>query len=412
VWEFNAKEGPCLNAAEIWNIIMQYSISAPEFLDPDDGSDRFPPWVIKNRHLLAFETYRKAECTRNALQRVCKSWHEFLCRYAHRFVRMCDVVHGKILAHYLKSAIRISFQGHNVSWCDRCQPELFLSDFLSQSPPGPSYDRLCKGIIEARAPFKVEIIDYSEMAQHILRNLNSSVIFPNVVSIYGTDESTPNIIESFPLLRYLNMGLDWFGGELLTLSSSTLTNMHLCYTIPNPSFTVFTDTSIQLPALRHLYIEGSEYEELYEYDEPAWVPLLKIVGKELKTLFFDKEQICTREDVLKDIWALCPKLEELSTINRCFLANSTPPPKGHPIHTLELHWLQITYKGTLELPDWPGLRTLRIHERWHEWEARKHGPLTSALIEWLKLRRIAFEDNVGESYTEYFTRIEPEGSPL
>jgi hypothetical protein len=402
--------------AEIWSIILRYSISAPEFLDPDDGADRFPPWLIKNRRFMGLEGYRKAECTRIALQRVCKSWHEFLRPYTHRFVRMCDVAHGRVPVYYLQSAIRISFGDHGLSCCDDCLPEQFLSDSPYQTRPGLSYIELCEKIIEVRASFGAKIFDCETGMWPILRKVSLSVLFPNLESIYGLDRgmNIPRVetIEKLPLLRHLHTGIDWFEERPLSLSSSTLTNLHLGFIIPNPSFTVFTDLGIQLPALRHLHIEYSEYE-LDEYDEPAWIPLLKAVGKQLKTLFLQKEVFCTKEDVLKDIWTLCPKLEELSAVDEMFISHrTTPPPREHPIHTLGLNWHQISYQGTLELPDWPVLRTVRIHERWNNWMGRKCGPLTSAQLELLKLRRITLEDNVGEPYTEYFTRIESEGGSL
>jgi hypothetical protein len=403
--------------AEIWSIILRYSISAPEFLDPDDGADRFPPWLIKNRRFMGLESYRKAERTRIALQRVCKSWHEVLRPYTHRFVRMCDVAHGMVPVYYLQSAIRISFGDHGLSCCDDCRPEQFLSGSPYQTQPGLSYIELCESIIDPRTSFGAKIFDCESAMWLILRRVPLSVLFPNLESVYGlyggiSTSKVVEMIETLPLLCHLHIGLDWFDDRPLSLSSSTLTNLHLRFMITNPSFTVFTDLGMRLPALRHLHIEYSEYE-LDEYDEPAWVPLLKVVGKQLKTLFLQKEDFCTKEDVLKDIWTLCPKLEELSAIDEVFIAyRTTPPPREHPIHTLGLNWHQISYQGTLELPDWPGLRTIRIHERWNNWLGRKCGPLTSAQLELLNLRQITLEDSVGESYTEYFTRIESERVPL
>ncbi|PVG04332.1 hypothetical protein CPB86DRAFT_693815, partial [Serendipita vermifera] len=92
---------------EIWQLILQCAISAPEFLHPNYWADRFPSWVIKNREILDFKQYLEAEDTRLPLRRVCKTWDEYLRKYVHRFVHMCDVVHGNVPVQYLQYAIRI-----------------------------------------------------------------------------------------------------------------------------------------------------------------------------------------------------------------------------------------------------------------------------------------------------------------
>ncbi|PVF98528.1 hypothetical protein CPB86DRAFT_705038, partial [Serendipita vermifera] len=95
--------------AEIWQWILRYAISVPEFFDPDYWVDRFPPWVIKRRRKLDFGEYKKAEATLNSLRRVCRRWDQYLRKYAHRFVVMSDVVvHGKVPVQYLRSAMRTS----------------------------------------------------------------------------------------------------------------------------------------------------------------------------------------------------------------------------------------------------------------------------------------------------------------
>ncbi|PVF97172.1 hypothetical protein CPB86DRAFT_707531, partial [Serendipita vermifera] len=92
---------------EIWQMVLRYAVAAPEFLDPDYWVDRFPPRVIEERVLLDFKSYEKAEVTRTTLQKVCRSWDEYLRQYAYRFVHMHDVVQGNISTDCLHSAIRI-----------------------------------------------------------------------------------------------------------------------------------------------------------------------------------------------------------------------------------------------------------------------------------------------------------------
>ncbi|PVG04333.1 hypothetical protein CPB86DRAFT_693642, partial [Serendipita vermifera] len=94
--------------AEICQMILRYAISVPEFLDPDYWVDQFPPWVIVNRgSSYSLKRYIKAETIRKSLRRVCRRWDVYLRQYAHRWVRMCDIVHGTVRAKYLRSAIRI-----------------------------------------------------------------------------------------------------------------------------------------------------------------------------------------------------------------------------------------------------------------------------------------------------------------
>jgi hypothetical protein len=109
---------------EIWQMILRYSISVPDFLDPDEGLDQFPPRVIAQRGWSDSSSYYEAERTRNVLQRVCRSWNSYLQQYAHRFVRIDDVVHGNVPLRYLQSAIRFSVgaHGHQNELCYDCKP--------------------------------------------------------------------------------------------------------------------------------------------------------------------------------------------------------------------------------------------------------------------------------------------------
>ncbi|PVG04351.1 hypothetical protein CPB86DRAFT_660446, partial [Serendipita vermifera] len=72
---------------EVYQIILRYSISVPNFLDPD-AVDRIPAWAIHQSKWNNQTEYWAAERTRNSLRRVCKSWDHYLHRYGHRFVRI------------------------------------------------------------------------------------------------------------------------------------------------------------------------------------------------------------------------------------------------------------------------------------------------------------------------------------
>jgi hypothetical protein len=389
---------------EIWHIILRYSISVPGFLDPDDLVDRFPPWVINSRDWSDPKFYYKTESVRNTLQRVCRVWDEYLRSYAHRYVRMIDVVHGMVPAHYLRSALRVSFQGHDFEWCDSCKPELLPRQYNNEG-----YLSFWYFFLRQAKPFKTEILEYGPSEYNLMEEFISPLFFPDLVRIHAMDEamSPEEVImfaESIPSFRHMYTELIWYEGELFSLKSSTLTTLILSFSIPNTSSMLFTDKSLQLPALRHLHIEDCTYEQPNEYEEPAWLPLLRITGKELRTLFLPYEVKCTKGDVPKEIWSLCPKLEDLCLQSGFII----PPPIGHPIHTLGLPQYRVSHENPLEdcVPYWPGLHTVRITNSWEDWMKDSFGPLTSSQLKWLHSRRIRLEDQQGEPYTEYISRTE------
>jgi hypothetical protein len=193
---------PC----EIWEMILQYSISAPDFLDPDGMADRFPPWVILKRDKVGLKTYLRAEAVRCTLLRVCKSWIKYLRKYAHRFVRMYDVVHGNVPLEYLNTAIRVFFDGHYDIFCAACKPELSEQYGLEISKNKSGYWGLCSRILEQGEPLKAKILDYGWDAKHILSRHNLARSLPDVVRVQetgGYELPADNIIDFTDSLRSL-----------------------------------------------------------------------------------------------------------------------------------------------------------------------------------------------------------------
>jgi hypothetical protein len=400
---------------EIWHTILRYSISVPDFFDPDELVDRFPPWVIVNRPRSTFTSYYEAERTRNALQRVCRSWNEYLQRYAHRYVRILDVIHGYVPLHYLETAIRVSLEDddHHDLMCYDCKRGNILPE--SEGPDGwdetSNYANLRNHILEQIESLEAIILDHGRYGDLLLPSDGLSEILPNLVCVHDTGASITeykviNMINSIPALRYLYIPLDCFHDKLLSLKSSTLTTLHFSFTIPDPSCIMFTNENLHLPALRHLYIEECQYGRPDYYDEPAWMSLVKIVGKELRTLFLPGEIGCRMRTVPEAIWKHCPKLEDLAL--EFMEPPVEPPPMGHPIHTLSAHEpLDRLQTPLQDVPDWPGLRTVRVDSTWDRWKAR-YGLLESSITEKLALRCISLEDKRGESYIEYLFRGELE----
>jgi hypothetical protein len=146
-----------------------------------------------------------------------------------------------------------------------------------------------------------------------------------------------------------------------------------------------------------------------EYPEPAWLFFVRAVGKELRTLKIPDEECCTMREVPEEIWGLCPKLEDFFPY---MLLLKTSPPAGHPIHTITVGSYGITNEEDLQesLPDWPGLRTIRINESWDTCMARFRAPLKSSHLQWFASRCLALEDERGEPYAEYMSRFESKQS--
>jgi hypothetical protein len=388
---------------EIWQTILQHSLSAPDLFDPDYLVDQFPPLVINYRRWYTKDRYLEEERSLNALRRVCRSWNEFLRRYAHPFVSMEEVVHGNVPLQYLKSAIRILFEGHENSYCEKCKPGLFGID--SSRVPFLGFFRQ---ILEREQPLPAKMLDFVWSMTEIYEEFPLSSIFPNLVHVRGSSRQITTVIEmieSLPSLRHMHIPLNWFEDRARSLKSTTLTTLDLAFS--NHSV-IFTDEIIQLPTLKHLHIDAIRCSGYLRPNEPIWLSLLKAVGKELRTLQLPWEEgefsIITGE-----IWGLCPKLEDVSPWTTLWKA----PPVLHPIHTIGVAADWITKESSLEdsIPDWPGLRTVRINTKWEFWMEYGLGPLTSSQMEWLG-SRICLQDCMGETYTDHLSGVESRKSEL
>jgi hypothetical protein len=387
---------------EIWQIILRYSISVLDFLDPDEGLDRFPPWVVAKRGWSKESSYYEAERTRNALRRVCRSWNEYLQQYAHRFVRIKDVLHGNVPMQYLQTAKRISlgdYGHHDEAFCIYCKHKEFI--------PPPywykfNYSSLCGYILQSQSPLRVETLDYGVFASMVLAEANLSQIFPKLVRFQAMNVTmelgeTIKMIESLPSLRHIYVELAFSSYEIpkiKSLTSSTLTTLYLSsYGQTYSPLTTLERATIYLPALRHLRFDHVQFDE---DQEPDWLPLVKIVGKELLSLYLPSNS--RGSDVPAEIWRLCPKLEDL---DGRFISPPSTPPVGHPIHTLGVSKLMFDGKQRLEelLSDWPSLLTIRVDTDWHYWKDGSTLPWSS-VTEWLAFRGLSMRDMMGELMTE------------
>ncbi|CAG8768011.1 6349_t:CDS:2, partial [Acaulospora colombiana] len=233
--------------------------------------DRYPHWVIMNFGG-EFESYRKVEENLNSLRRVCRLWDEYLRKYIHRFVRMSDVMHGKVPVHDLQSAPQ----------------EALLDEIVANSVDSYlEYLEYCYETLTQQQLPKVEVLDL--YVTEYIDAFISPQIFPNLACI--TDHEcihsvSLDITTSFTDLRYLYLR-SRFDNE--AYRSATLTTLTLSFILPDPSFASVLD-NVDLPALRNLWVLDSLYEQLDTYDEPPWLLLLTAIGKELQRVRLPEDE--------------------------------------------------------------------------------------------------------------------------
>jgi hypothetical protein len=279
--------------------------------------------------------------------------------------------------------------------CAACKPEQFGLD-IEESAPDRLYSQLCTAILEHEKPFRAEILEDENggccnMPPHA---------FPDLVCIQAMyvilyEGKACEIIESHQSLRHLYTLPELFEAKLLSLKSSTLTTLHISFA------NMGSYEDLYLSALKNLHIESSFYRE-EEYPEPAWLPLARVLGGGLRCLRVPNEWGCTMVEMPGEIWELCPKLEDLC---HPYKPPITPPPAGHPVHTLGVPDKFSTHSLLENVPDWPGLRTVRINVLW-EYLKVNHGLWedSTTLIEWFASRHLSLEDGQGEPHIEFLSR--------
>jgi hypothetical protein len=379
--------------SELWQTILQDAISVPVFLDAD-AIENISPHVITDPDLdwNDEKSYWASERTRNSLRRVCKPWDSFLRKYEYRFIHMVDVVHNYVPARCLKSALRVSFGKHNTSSCFKCQKSSYKSllDFNN-------YGQVCWFLIGQVQPLRATMLDCGETRSD---PLDIKVSFPNLVAFqipaHDHYEGFEDIINSLPNFRHCFCTKHWRYDKDLQITSSSLTTLSFPFVCPFPNVNWFTNKNCHLPALRHLSFTSfnDSWSDSEDFYESLWA-LLELVGKGLRSLYIPDGR--ADRNLLGDIWSLCPKLELLYTN---FYSKWAPPP-GHPFHTISLPAYYMVDRsghfGHPNLPDWPGIRTVRIDLTWKNYLSM----YSQAPKSWNHLR---LEDAAGISIEDYTLR--------
>jgi hypothetical protein len=256
----------------------------------------------------------------------------------------------------------------------------------------------------------VEILDYGNGGYLILPLLDFPRVFPTLMRVQAMDiimdiHEVANLIQSLPCLRHIYIQRNcYLGGrnEVRSLTSSTLTTLYFPPQWNRSPDIVFENAIVSLPALRHLRFDQVPVDE---NEELSWLPRLRLVGKELRSLYVCWDESTVR--VLAGIWGLCPKLEDLDGDG--LELPPTTPPAGHTIHRIGVDICRFNGGRPPEeiLLDWPSLRTLRVNASWDHWSAPWR-PSWDILTKWLTLRGLSMQDKFGRSLTEYLARVGPQ----
>jgi hypothetical protein len=339
-------------SAEVWQIILRYSIGIDGFLDPDafegvvSQHDMGDTTLPRNDEA----TYWRAENTRTVLQLVSKSWAIYLNLFQHRFVRMLDIRHGIVDPVVLKGAIRVSFSQY------RCR----CNQYCNSPAPLSSFTTFCCRALQDAKGVSMEIADMMDEEHQIREFISALPKFENVKTFIGLTCTYSGylapILNALPSIRHF-YGKGYWGkrenGSIEHLTAYNLTTLSL-HTRKGASYGAIT---YKLPSLQHLRLKDDSSDTIADFVTKSLIPILRAVGSRLLTLYIYQQN--AQYEAPTEIWEFCPRLTTLRTA----LVIVIPPPFFHPIQTLVVaHDQQL--KGFLPLPEWPQLRNIVIDTSW------------------------------------------------
>ena len=340
---------------ETWQAILRHAIFVPDFLDADsfEGDLQVHGFGDHRVHRDNEGVYWEAEKIRDKLQLVCTGWNKYLRDFAHRYVRMSDVWHGRIDTISLKGAIRISLRDWQCECAEVCLP-----------PPSEGLLGLYRrfGAFSAERIYEftflsAEILDMGGVYDRVIWNsgaLRSLSRLKTVISwgFSGDGIDYPLFCQS-PNLAHVRAKIY---DDILyrVFVSKTLSTLSIELGMNASSRSTIWD----LPSLKHLRITHSGRSTASGFLADQLLPLLRRVGSQLHSLY-----ITTRHqyDVPVDIWELCPLLEKFHPGMRLL----APPYSSHPIHTISVSTEHFMDSFMLSL-QWPNLQRIIFDGRWME----------------------------------------------
>ncbi|KIM23382.1 hypothetical protein M408DRAFT_27944 [Serendipita vermifera MAFF 305830] len=418
-------QGPQLSV-ELWQWILRYAISIPEFLDPVTFDGVFLGALYVDRLATRSDetAYWITERHRRSFQLVCKSWAAYMQMYEHRFVRMVDIWHEKISPASLKHAVRVSFGRYDCECREYCAPALAE---MKYSPTGvlphrsykdKFFGNVCSRILGSVGPLrKLEIGDVMREPFDIADILTHSQNFKQIKALLGIYHTTlymsrnqnPSLLlEILPKLRY-HYGCNLRniseierdasshyappGKELIRPTMRVFQNMvylslgFLSYGENDSSYT------LDFPFLRHLQIQyNSAGVNLNRLMQEITLPILQNSRGNIQSLYIAKWFFIPPPPV--DIWDLCPKLQRFG----CSRLLTLPPPSSHPVHTF-ISTYTLDESKEMDVCLWPNLRTIIADRNWTDRHPEQ--PVSDQWRQKAAERGIRIEDRNGLTWEEH-----------
>ncbi|PVG04350.1 hypothetical protein CPB86DRAFT_810185 [Serendipita vermifera] len=292
-----------------------------------------------------------------------------------------------------------------MSYCPQCQPKKLWStseDTREEKDHAFTYNELCWLILQRASPLNVSILDIFRGDPQTLRQYINQSTFPNLIVLSSELRllHAAEVIDStacLPMFRHVLAKCFWNPVTMRSLRSSTVTTLSIVFHASDPSFISSIQDISHLPALRHLCIRNFNCSYRGDYEEPLWLPLLRVLGKDLRTLYLPLDPSGLPLDIPPELWSICPKIEYLHLSGHRM---TIPPPSDHPIRLLGISPVGASWRYNPEnhAPGWPGLRVIQMDSKW-----ARHFQIPQ--FESLSLR-LRLEDPMGESYADFISRVE------
>jgi hypothetical protein len=345
--------------AEIQQKILRYVISVDVVLDPD---------AIASTDILAMSEYHacspkskwndmrpywSTERDRNSCRRVCVSWNIYLEeKIGHRYVRMIDIVHGKLSASALRNAIRVSFYIHGrgmlCKFCEGKGPSAlrraeFLRDTLTDV--GETRTQIITSAVS---------LDLAILADHMPDTVT-------ITELAGGDDLGDSITR-FRQLRHLHVDSPGLYSKTHILDTPNLQSFS--FTPRVLMRTDFAQPGWNLRNLRTLSMLPCSIGLAGPPTERVIKPLLRAIGPNLKSLFLPSVYLTY---FTAEIWEICPNLENITATKSGSLIEGLP--SSHPLHTVIIpchneKWSLMDVPTSRVFPESSQIRTVVVDCPW------------------------------------------------
>ena len=389
---------------EIWHTILKYSISVPLFFDPDPVET----YGIDILRKYSYEApYWDSERTRNALRRVCYGWNHILKVYNHRFIRLYDVLHGRVPITALPFAIRLDLDDSYGCQCPLCVfrgGDCWIEiEKIWKNAPFSSQDEANTQAVPIT--WKVEIIKgwipedagYCSILKQRAPNLKAM--------ISQTPGALPYSADLPPTLRLFMTDLNESQDIFEVTGMNYITTLHLA--MDSLEMPIAKEV---LPCLRHLSIDSNYYTNDYTniaIPQRDVCHFLEHIGSQLQTFHLRDRLVSVPIEL--HLWDILPTVERLQ-LPYSWVECQVPP--NHPVQTI-----QISVGAILSVERASHIRediahlflpfsskhnwVLRMDTTWGEELFTRLRESVVMIDEYYKARMVQFMDSNGESLDQY-----------